>query len=85
MAGQSHRTLPTRKIAGELADPSSSNRSAGNRRPWVKERRSAVLALPSTVSPADTNFLLNPLHPDFKRIRIASPIDFEFDSRLVNR
>ena len=52
---------------------------------WVKERRSVVLALPSAVSPADTNFLLNPQHPDFKRIRFAPPIDFEFDSRLLNR
>ena len=52
---------------------------------WVQERRSAVLALPSAISPADTNFLLNPEHPDFKRIRIAPPIDYEFDSRLLNR
>jgi RES domain-containing protein len=52
---------------------------------WVQERRSAVLALPSVISPADTNFLLNPEHRDFKRIRIAPPIDFEFDSRLLNR
>jgi RES domain-containing protein len=52
---------------------------------WVQERRSAVLALPSAISPADTNFLLNPEHRDFKRIRIAPPIDFEFDSRLLNR
>jgi RES domain-containing protein len=52
---------------------------------WVKERRSVVLALPSALSPADSNFLLNPQHPDFKRIRIAPPIDFEFDSRLLNR
>ena len=52
---------------------------------WVQERRSAVLAVPSVISPADTNFLLNPEHRDFKRIRIAPPIDFEFDSRLLNR
>lgn len=52
---------------------------------WVRERRSAVLAVPSVISPAETNFLLNPEHPDFKHIRIASPIDFEFDSRLLNR
>ena len=52
---------------------------------WVQERRSAVLALPSVISPADTNFLLNPEHRDFKRIRVAPPIDFEFDSRLLNR
>src|SRR5262245_31759673 len=63
--------------------PSVEARQIGDR--WVKERRSAVLALPSAVSPADTNFLLNPEHRDFKRIRIASPIDFEFDPRLVNR
>jgi RES domain-containing protein len=52
---------------------------------WVQEKRSAVLALPSALSPADTNFLLNPEHPDFKRIRISPPIDFEFDSRLLGR
>jgi RES domain-containing protein len=58
-------------------------REIGDR--WVRERRSAVLALPSVISPADTNFLLNPEHPDFKRIRIAAPIDYEFDPRLVGR
>jgi RES domain-containing protein len=52
---------------------------------WVQERRSAVLALPSAISPADTNFLLNPEHRDFKRIRIAPPVDFDFDPRLLNR
>ena len=55
----------------------------GNR--WVHEQRSAVLALPSALSPADTNFLLNPEHRDFKQIRIASPVDYEFDPRLLNR
>jgi RES domain-containing protein len=44
-----------------------------------------VLALPSAISPADTNFLLNPEHADFKRIRIAVPIDFDFDPRLLGR
>ena len=52
---------------------------------WVRERRSAVLALPSAIAPDDINFLLNPEHSDFRRIRIHSPIDYEFDPRLVNR
>lgn len=63
--------------------PAIETRQIGDR--WVQERRSAVLAVPSVVTPADTNFLLNPEHPDFKRIRIAPPIDFEFDTRLLNR
>jgi RES domain-containing protein len=52
---------------------------------WVREQRSAVLAVPSAISPDDRNFLLNPAHPDFKRIRIAPPIDYEFDPRLLGR
>ena len=63
--------------------PPIETREIGDR--WVKQRRSVVLALPSAVSPADKNFLLNPNHPDFKRVRISSPINFEFDQRLVNR
>jgi RES domain-containing protein len=52
---------------------------------WAREQRSAVLALPSVLSPADTNFLLNPQHPDFKHIRISPPVDYDFDPRLLNR
>ena len=77
--------FPAKNLPGNwrLHPPPMETREIGDR--WVRERRSAVLALPSAVSPADTNFLLNPEHPDFKRIRITSPIDFEFDPRLVNR
>jgi RES domain-containing protein len=66
-----------------ISPPSRSTMEIGDR--WVQERRSAVLALPSAISPDDTNFLLNPEHPDFKRIRIHPPVDFEFDPRLLGR
>ena len=52
---------------------------------WAREKRSAILAVPSAISPDDRNFLLNPEHPDFKRIRIGPPIDYEFDPRLFGR
>lgn len=78
-------TFPPKKLpANWRAHPSPlETREIGNR--WAHEQRSAVLALPSAISPADTNFLLNPEHPDFKRIRIHSPIDFDFDPRLLGR
>ncbi len=50
---------------------------------WVKESRSAVLELPSVVIPAEPNFLLNPAHPDFRKIRIGKPVPFSFDRRLL--
>ena len=52
---------------------------------WVREKRSAVLAVPSLLSMSELNFLLNPNHPDFKKIRIGKPVEYRFDSRLVRR
>ena len=49
---------------------------------WVKAARSAVLALPSVIT-GDTNYLLNPTHPDFKKITIGKPEPFVFDPRLL--
>lgn len=49
---------------------------------WARSRRSAVLAVPSAVIPAETNFLLNPVHPEFRRIRIGKPVPFRLDPRL---
>lgn len=50
---------------------------------WARSRRSAVLAVPSAVIPAEINFLLNPLHPEFRRIRIGKPAAFRLDPRLL--
>jgi RES domain-containing protein len=50
---------------------------------WVLEERSAVLALPSVIVPGERNYLLNPAHPDFKRIAMGKPERFAFDPRLL--
>jgi RES domain-containing protein len=50
---------------------------------WVKQARSAVLELPSSIIPGESNFLLNASHPDFKSINISKPEEFFFDSRLL--
>lgn len=77
--------FPMKKLPSNwrIHPPPMETREIGDR--WAKERRSAVLALPSAVSPADTNFLLNPAHRDFGHVSISSAIDFEFDQRLANR
>jgi len=50
---------------------------------WVREARSAVLALPSVIVAEEPNFLLNPAHSDFKKILIGKPRRFAFDPRLL--
>jgi RES domain-containing protein len=52
---------------------------------WVREARSAVLAVPSAIVPAERNFLLNPAHPKFRQVHLHKPVEFLFDARLVGR
>ncbi|MGH9611402.1 MAG: RES family NAD+ phosphorylase [Bryobacteraceae bacterium] len=51
---------------------------------WIKSVRSAVLLVPSVVS-GERNVLLNPEHPDFRRIRFFDAEPFKFDLRLLFR
>ena len=50
---------------------------------WLRELRSCVLVVPSAVVPAEFNFLINPLHPDFTRIKLGEPEPLETDLRLI--
>jgi len=52
---------------------------------WVRRGISVALAVPSVLSTSEKNFLLNPTHSYFKRIKISKPVEYRFDSRLLNR
>jgi RES domain-containing protein len=63
------------------ADPPPAQvRSIGDE--WVLGGSSAVLQVPSVLVPGENNFLLNPGHQDFARIRFGKPLAFRFDARL---
>jgi len=49
---------------------------------WLQQSRSCVLVVPSAVIPAELNFLINPLHPDFKRISLGEPERLDTNMRL---
>ena len=49
---------------------------------WLANGATAVLEVPSAIVPLERNYLLNPLHRDFARIRIDSPKPFAFDARM---
>lgn len=50
---------------------------------WVARGTSAILTVPSVLAPQEFNFLFNPAHPDFRRLRISKAVDFSFDPRLL--
>jgi RES domain-containing protein len=49
---------------------------------WAGEGATAVLRVPSALIHTQHNFILNPHHRDFRKIRISEPRPFRFDSRM---
>lgn len=49
---------------------------------WLRERRSAVLLVPSVVARREFNVLIHPAHPHFRRLRAAAPEPVLWDKRL---
>ncbi len=58
-------------------------REIGSR--WLVSLSSAVARVPSAVTPGEFNYLLNPLHSGFQRIRPGEPMPFRFDPRIWKR
>ena len=49
---------------------------------FVQSGKSLLLKVPSAIINEEHNYLLNPAHADFKRIRITAVKNFETDKRL---
>jgi RES domain-containing protein len=50
---------------------------------FLESGKEAVLKMPSAIVKEEYNFLLNPLHADFKKISIREVTPFDFDIRLL--
>ena len=59
--------------------PPAAAQNIGNE--WASSARSAVLRVPSAIVTGEFNFLLNPRHPDFSKLKIDQPQLFFIDLR----
>lgn len=50
---------------------------------WIAPGHSCILEVPSVIVPHESNFMLNPNHPDFASLEIGEPIGLGVDQRLV--
>jgi len=50
---------------------------------FLKRQEHFMLKVPSAIVPEEYNYLLNPLHPDMKKVKVIKTEPFDFDSRLV--
>ena len=77
--------LPAKKLPRDwkTQPPGPSIKAIGDA--WAREACSAVLQVPSVLVPIESNLLLNPLHPDFGKIKLGKPQPFAFDPRLTEK
>ncbi len=52
---------------------------------WLESKSAALAKVPSAILPQTFNYLLNPLHPDASKVRVAEALTTFFDQRLIKR
>ena len=65
-----------------MTDPTST-RTLGDR--WLTSARTAVLRVPSVLTPESFNYLLNPAHRGARTARVVSACPYPLDPRLARR
>jgi len=50
---------------------------------WLKSRRSLFLAVRSAPLPTETNYIVNPSHPDFAGLTFSRPAAVPLDLRIA--
>jgi RES domain-containing protein len=51
---------------------------------WLASARTLALAVPSVIVPEESNYILNPAHPAFARLRFGRAVPFVLDPRLTS-
>ncbi len=52
---------------------------------WLRSNQSAVLRVPSALIHSESNYLLNPRHERFSKIKVAKPAPFRIHPRLQTK
>jgi RES domain-containing protein len=64
----------------DLDDSYAACRALGDR--WHEEAKTALLIVPSRLSPYECNLLIHPLHKDISSMRVGEPLPARLDERL---
>jgi len=52
---------------------------------WMSEKRFLVISVPSAILPAERNYLINPNHPEFSRIKLLPNESLNIELRVLKR
>lgn len=75
-------SIPLKKLSADWVSFENMSLTQELGENWIKEEKSAILQVPSSIIPGESNFLINPNHPDFKLIKLLKSEPFIFDKRI---
>ena len=78
------QTVAVDTLKNDWMSPSSQKHTQRIGDLFVEKNEHLVLKVPSVIVPGDSNYLMNPLHPNFEKVKILKTELFSLDSRLFN-
>lgn len=52
---------------------------------WLRGKTSLILIVPSAINSQEKNILLNPAHPEIKKLKVEDGQPFQFDPRMFGK
>ncbi|NBX11947.1 MAG: RES domain-containing protein [Chitinophagaceae bacterium] len=78
------QTIAVDSLKNDWMSPSSQKHTQRIGDLFIEKNDYLVLKVPSVIVPGDSNYLINPLHPNFEKVKILKTELFSLDSRLFN-
>jgi RES domain-containing protein len=77
--------IDARKLPGNWREIPASAELARYGDEFVRRANCCLLLVPSALAPSENNWLINPLHLDFRKIEVREAERFSYDARLFHR
>jgi RES domain-containing protein len=77
--------IDARKLPGNWREIPASAELARYGDEFVRRAKCCLLLVPSALALSENNWLINPLHLDFRKIEVREAEQFSYDARLFQR
>jgi len=77
--------IPTKSLPDDWNNIEPSDSTTKISASWLSAAEYLTLRVPSVVVEGEYNFLINPAHPDFSKVKVLCSEAFNFDNRLMKQ
>jgi RES domain-containing protein len=78
-------TVETTSLPGNWRDSAASPKLARVGDEFAQEAEHCLLLVPSVLVPSENNYLINPAHPDYKKIVVLPVQPLHYDPRMFGK